>query len=94
MFFASAAVSAAQKPCQPLRNLRFQGTWHLLPFAQIRITCFIGTKAELCPYNVTANRKEVFPRRGVPAGKRGQAPTGPPLIRGKTKGQVWGQGSA
>jgi len=52
----------------------------------------ISTKEHLCPYNGTASRKAVFPRRGVPLERKGQAPNGPPLIRGKTKGQVWVQG--
>jgi len=46
------------------------------------------------PSSGTANRKAVFPGRGSPAGKKGQAPAGPPLIRGKTREQVWGRGTA
>ena len=87
MFFASAAVSAAQKPCQPLRGQGIHS--HSLKHAFIRS---IGAKAYLCPYSGSATRKVVFPCRGVPLEKKGQAPNGPPLIRGKTKGQVLVQG--
>ena len=89
MVFANAAVSAAQKPCQPLRGQGIHS--HSLKHAFIRS---IGAKAYLCPYSGSATRKVVFPCRGVPLEKKGQAPNGPPLIRGKTKGQVWGQGPA
>jgi hypothetical protein len=87
MVFANAAVSAAQKPCQPLRGQGIHS--HSLKCA---FNHSIGTKTYLCSYNGTASRKAVFPRRGVPLERKGQAPNGPPLIRGKTKGKVWVQG--
>jgi hypothetical protein len=65
------------------------GSGHSFRFAKIRINTLHRNQSAILPFSGTASRKAVFHRRGVPLRKKGQAPNGPPLIRGKTRG-LWG----
>jgi len=87
MVFASAAVSAAQKPCQPLRNLRFQGTGHLFPFAQINIYSLHQHKSAALPlYRHGQSLGGFSPVGGGRGPARGEASIAHPLFPGKNKG--------
>jgi hypothetical protein len=85
MVFAYAAVSAAQKPCQPY------GPGHFLS-AYRGIYPLHPPYSKFTPYSGRAGRWWFFPGRGRAGGNRGGPRRPSPLNRGKTKGRAWGHG--